>query len=166
MKRKIFILLILLSSLLYGQETLPNHYKGTESIVLINNALGSLKMIEKKFGDNDSLTVNKYIKKIEIHKYKNSKDGHLNNYPKLFENSVISIDLKKKLKFETISQKQINILYNLDQNTNVYYNGILIFDKNYNINIDAILKVELINKNNTNNLNSDVVNIWTKKPKT
>ena len=74
---------------------------------------------------------------------------------------MISIQMKNPLQFPVKEITELNQFFTLDNDNPVYLNGYLIENKNLEIYADAIIETEKVFPNRDNDLQKEVLNIWT-----
>ena len=62
---------------------------------------------------------------------------------------------------DVVSQRELNMKYNLQPDTEIYYDGHLVENKSYKIFKKALLEMEIVTPDAINELASPVLNIWT-----
>lgn len=153
---KVILLLILLNaSILFSQEyqQLPEAKTGSKTYLLNECILGNEAVLY-------SLET-KSLQSVKVHK-ENQSCGcpEDENIPlNLLKYKLVHLKCNSNIKTKT--QAQLNSFWELEIDTPMYLDGFLIDNSYFEIATYAIIEVEKIKPNESNNLNKEVLNIWT-----
>jgi len=162
MQRGILYVLLLLTLKSFSQEEyvkLPGAKTQKETYLYNSSIIGSKIAIAEHGSSKDELK--KIINQVSV--LKDKQNRKLNTYYNLTEYGMVFIDLTKEISSKT--QAELNTFFGFNEQTDIYVDGYLVENKNFDICLTGISDIEIIQPNAENKLKGQVLNIWTLKKK-